>query len=138
MPRQSPVPNDLDRPFYDAANDDRLVLQYCTDCDRFQYPPEPSCFACGEPANLTWRPVSGAGTIYSSGIVHDTPVSSLKPDLPYICAVINLDDAPGVNMVSLLPGTPVGDVPIGALVELIFVSTPATGQKVPEWRLGNA
>ena len=30
MPKQSPIPDDLDRPFYEAANEDRLVLQYCT------------------------------------------------------------------------------------------------------------
>ena len=29
----------------------------------------------------------------------------------------------------------VDEVPIGAAVEVIFETTPATGQKVPEWRL---
>jgi len=29
----------------------------------------------------------------------------------------------------------VDQVPIGAAVEVIFETTPATGQKVPEWRV---
>jgi hypothetical protein len=38
-------------------------------------------------------------------------------------------------MLSHLPGVPVDQVPIGAAVEVIFETTPATGQKVPEWRV---
>src|SRR6516162_6854422 len=66
MPKQSPIPDDLDRPFYDAANQDRLVIQYCTVDDRWQYPPEPVCAGpCGSADNLQWRENDGAGTIYS-------------------------------------------------------------------------
>jgi len=45
-----------------------------------------------------------------------------------------LDDDPGIQMYSHLPGTPVDDVPVGAAVEVIFEET-ANGQKVPEWRV---
>lgn len=68
-------------------------------------------------------------------MVYDTPISSLQPDQPYNVAVIDLDDAPGINMMSHLPGTPSDVVPIGAKVKLIFETTPATGQKVPEWQI---
>ena len=50
---------------------------------------------------------------------------------------IQLEEEPGVLMYSHLPGTPVDEVPIGAKVEVIFEVTPATGQKVPEWRVVN-
>ena len=92
MPKQSPIPDDLDRPFYDAANQDRLVLQYCTVDDRWQYPPEPVCGgACGSADNLEWRENDGAGTIYSYAVVYDTPIASLQADQPFNCAVIELD-----------------------------------------------
>ena len=39
MPKQSPVPDEVDKPFWDAANEDRLVVQYCVECDRLQHPP---------------------------------------------------------------------------------------------------
>ena len=38
MPKQSPIPDALDKPFYDACNEERLVVQYCTNCLRYQFP----------------------------------------------------------------------------------------------------
>ena len=110
--------------------------QYCAACERFQHPPEPSCYQCATPAaQLEWRQVSGTGTIYSYGVVYDTPVASLQADQAFNVAVIDLDEAPGVNMLAHLPGQPVDDVPIGAAVRAIFEVTPATGQKVVEWQV---
>ncbi len=134
MPKQSPVPTDLDRPFWEACNEERLVIQHCAACVRYQHPPDRTCEACGSADRLEWREVGGRGTIYSYGVVYDTPIASLQADQPYNVAVIELDDAPGINMMSHLPGTPVDNVPIGAAVTVVFEATPATGQKVPEWR----
>ena len=135
MPLQSPIPDELDAPFWAACNEERLVLQHCTACDRYQHPPEAKCMNCGTAANLEWRDVDGVGTIYSYGVIYDTPISSLQGDQPYNCAVIQVDTAPGINMLSHLPGTPVDQVPVGAKVRVIFEATPETGQKVPEWQV---
>jgi hypothetical protein len=135
VPKQSPVPDAIDRPFWDACNEERLIIQYCERCSRFQHPPEAACFECGSADRLGWREVSGRGTIYSYGVVYDTPIAALQMDQPYNVAVIDLDDAPGINVLSHLPGTPPDAVPIGAKVTLIFEPTQATGQKVPEWRI---
>src|SRR4051812_36979956 len=102
MPKQSPVPDELDQPFYDALNEDRLVIQYCTVDDRWQYPPSPVCPECGSADNVEWRQVEGNGSIYSYGVVYDSPIALLQVDQPYNCAVITLDEAPGVNFLSHL------------------------------------
>jgi uncharacterized OB-fold protein len=133
MPKQSPVPNDLDKPFYDACNEDRLVVQYCANCSRYQFPPRFGCTRCG--SAVIWQQVSGKGRIASRVVVHDTPISSLIPGQPFNVAAIELDEEPEVIMLSHLPGTPVDQVPIGATVQVEFEVTPATGQKVPEWRV---
>ncbi len=133
MPKQSPVPNDLDKPFYDACNEDRLVVQYCAACIRYQFPPRNVCTRCS--GAVTWEPVSGRGRIMSRVVVHDTPISLLIPGQPFNVATIALDEEPEVIMLSHLPGTPVDQVPIGAAVEVVFEVTPTTGQKVPEWRV---
>ena len=135
MARQSPVPDELDKPFYDAANDGKLVIQFCGACARWQFPPEPACAHCGSAENLSWREIAGRGTIYSYGVVYDSPVAVLQPDQPYNVAVITLDQAPEIKMLSHLPGTKPGDVRIGAAVRLMFQETRATGQQVPEWRV---
>lgn len=59
----------------------------------------------------------------------------LQADQPYNCAVIELDHAPGINMISQLPGAPIDNVPIGARVQVMFETTNGNGQKVPEWRI---
>ena len=135
MPKQSPIPDELDKPFYDACNEERLVVQYCTNCLRYQFPPQPECTRCGNNASVEWRQLSGRGRIISRVVVHDTPTSSLIPGQPFNVAAIALNEEPDVIMLSHLPGTPVDQVPIGAAVEVIFETTPATGQKVPEWRV---
>ena len=134
MPKQSPIPSELDKPFYDACNEGRLVVQYCPACSRFLFPPRTMCSRCGGAA-LEWRQVSGRGRIQSRVVVHDTPISMLIPDQPFNVATIALEEEPEVIMLSHLPGTPVDEVPIGATVEVIFETTPTTGQKVPEWRV---
>ena len=134
MPKQSPIPDDLDKPFYDACNEDRLVIQYCPNCSRYQFPPRRACGGCLNGA-IEWRQVSGRGRIQSRVVVYDTPVSVLIPEQPFNVATISLEEEPEVIMFSHLPGTPVEQVPIGGEVEAIFETTPATGQKIPEWRV---
>ena len=135
MPKQSPVPDELDKPFYDACNEDRLVVQNCSACSRLQHPPQATCPQCGSADQLEWQEMSGRGTIYSYGVVYDTPIALLQADQPYNVAVIQLEDDPDVAMYSHLPGTPLDEVPIGAAVEVMFETTPESGQKVPEWRV---
>lgn len=135
MPKQSPVPDELDKPFYDAANEDRLVVQHCATCNRFQWPPRAVCANCLSGAGLDWKEVSGRGRIMSRVVVYDSPVTSLIPEQPFNVATVAIDESPEVIMYSHLPGVPVDEVPIGAEVEVIFEATPATGQKVPEWRV---
>jgi len=53
---------------------------------------------------------------------------------PVNFAVITLDEDPGINFLSNLPGTPAGEVPAGAPVELIFEKT-SNGQMIPEWEV---
>jgi uncharacterized OB-fold protein len=65
--------------------------------------------------------------------MHDTPVTLLFRDQPFNIAVIELEQ--GIKMLSHLPGTPVDKVPVGAAVQVVFETTPATGPKVPEWKV---
>ena len=79
--------------------------------------------------------LSGRGEVHSYGVMYDNSVALLQPDQPFNCAIIQLEEDPGVMMFSNLPGTPLDEVPIGAAVRVIFETTEATGQKVPEWEL---
>lgn len=135
--KQGVIPDELTAPFWEAANDERLVIQNCGDCDRLQNPPLPACSLCGLAKGLGWKEMSGRGTIYNYCVVYDTPVALLQEDEPFNLAVVALDDDPGIQMYSHLPGTPVDEAPIGGKVEVVFETT-ANGQKVPEWRVVEA
>jgi uncharacterized OB-fold protein len=134
MSKQGVTPDEFTQPFWDAANEDRLVIQNCLTCDRLQHPPAPDCSQCGTGDQLEWKEMSGRGSIYNYGVVHDCPVRLLQEDQPFNVAVIMLEDDPGIQMYSHLPGIPTDEVPVGAGVEVIFEVTP-NGQKVPEWRV---
>jgi hypothetical protein len=134
MVKQGVVPDELTKPHFDAANEGRLEIQNCRACNRLQNPPMPTCSQCKSADNLEWKVMSGKGKIYNYGVVYDCPVRLLQEDQPFNLVVITLDDDPGIQMYSHLPGTPVDDVPVGAAVEVIFEET-ANGQKVPEWRV---
>jgi uncharacterized protein len=135
VPRQSPLPDEADLPFWTAANDGRLVVQYCRFCARWQFPPSRTCEKCGSTSSVEWREVDGRGEIYSFAVIHDTPIAVLRPDQPYHSAVVTLADCPGINMVSQLRGYSPGAVRIGDPVRVTFVASAATGQKIPEWVL---
>ena len=134
MAKQGVVPDELTKPFWDAATEGRLVIQNCKSCNRFQHPPAPTCDQCGSGDYLEWKGMSGRGKIYNYCVVYDCPVRLLKEDLPFNLAVITLDDDPGIQMYSHLPGTPVDEVPVGASVEVVFEAT-TNGQMVPEWQV---
>ncbi len=134
MVKQGVVPDELTKPHFDAANEGRLEMQNCSACNRLQNPPMPTCSQCKSADNQEWKVMSGKGKIYNYGVVYDCPVRLLQEDQPFNLVVITLDEDPGIQMYSHLPGTPVDDVPVGASVEVIFEET-ANGQKVPEWRV---
>jgi hypothetical protein len=135
LPKQSPVPDEVDKGFWEACNEDRLVIQNCTACNRLQQPPEAACYECGSKDHLEWKEMSGRGTIYTYAVMYDTPVPLLYNDQPFNVAVVALEEAPEIKLLSMLPGTPLDEVPIDGAVEVVFETTGGTGQKVPEFRV---
>ena len=134
MPKLIPVPDALSKPFWDAVNEQRLLLQHCTTCDRLQYPPRVTCATCGSAEQLQWQEVSGRGHIVAAIVIEDGRLERRMADQPYNLAVITLDEDPGINFYANLPGIPVNEVPVGAAVEVIFEEV-APGQLIHEWRL---
>lgn len=133
MPKLIPVPDELSKPFWDAANERRLVVQHCTSCDALQFPPKPACQECGSDS-LDWQETSGRGQVLANVIVMDSHLQQRVADQPFNLAVVALDEEPRINFYANLPGTPVGEVPVGAAAEVIFDEVDPQ-QFVPDWRL---
>ena len=133
MPKLIPVPDELSKPFWDAVNEKRLIVQNCRACNTLQHPPREACRDCGS-ENLEWKETSGHGHISTFVVMMDIHLARRVPDQPFNLAVITLDDDPRVNFFSNLPGIPVRQVPIGAPVEVMFEEV-APGQLIHEWKL---
>ena len=134
MPKPAPIASKLSKPFWDACNERRLIMQVCTRCNRMQYPPESTCRQCGSNRFLGWREVNGRGKIHGYCVMHDSRVVLLQDRQPFNIVIIELEGNPEIKFFSHLPGTPSDEVPVGASVELEFEET-ATGQLVPEWHV---
>lgn len=134
MSKPIPVPDKVSKPFWDACNQRRLIVQNCKTCNRMQYPPEETCSECGSGRNLEWREVSGRGKINGYMVMYDTRVRLLQADQPFNIAVIELEEDPAIKMFSHLPGTPANEVPVGASVQVEFQEV-APGQLINEWRV---
>ena len=132
--RPAPVANNLTKPFWDACNEQRLVLQNCTACNRLHYPPTQKCTKCGSEEKLVWKEVQGKGHIDVFFVIRDSRIKGFQPAQPVNFAVITLDEDPGINFLSNLPGTRPGEVTPGASVKLIFEKT-SNGQMLPEWQV---
>lgn len=136
MPKPSPLADEVSKPFWDACNERRLIIQHCAKCSRMQYPPEKTCLACGSSEHLAWRDVNGRGKIHGYCVMYDSRVRLLQERQPFNIAVIELEQNPEIKFLSHLPGTAPDKVPVGAAVNLEFEAT-VTGQLVPEWRVAN-
>src|SRR4029434_3345516 len=104
MPKVIPVPDALSKPFWDAVNQKRLVLQHCTTCDKLQYPPQQTCQVCGSAAQLEWKEVNGRGHIATYIVIEDGRLNRRMPDQPYNLALITLDEDPRVNFTLIFRG----------------------------------
>ena len=133
MPKTIPVANELTKPFWDAINEKRLVLQHCDDCGKLQYPIRPKCWQCNS-ERLGWQEVEGKGHILETMVVHDTRVVRRKGDVPFNVAVVSLDEDPTINFLANLPGTPAHEAPQGAAVELYFEEMEP-GTLIHDWRV---
>lgn len=114
-----PMPTGLTGEFWAAAKQGKLVLQCCSHCKALQSYPKPWCSECGS-EDLTWREVSGKGTVYSYTIprqvVDNSPAFEEK--MPFVVAIVQLEEGPRIY--SNIIGLPPEKVKIGMELEVVF------------------
>ncbi|HEY0229598.1 MAG TPA: OB-fold domain-containing protein [Mycobacterium sp.] len=93
MSSLSPIDDPLAGPFFEAASEGRLVVQRCTTCAALRWPPLAGCPECrGRDAG--WVDVAPTGTVWSYVVYHRAFQPELAGQIPYIVAMIELDDGP--------------------------------------------
>lgn len=90
-----PTPDSETQPFWDALREGTFLLRHCETCGRDHYYPRPFCPSCWSD-DLTWRPAAGTGTVYTFSVVHSNDLPPFKERLPYVAAIVELDEGPRV------------------------------------------
>lgn len=120
MSKPLPQPNVVTQRFWSSCKDGRFEFQHCKACGHSQFPPRLTCTAC-HGADLDWLPSSGRGTVYSFTVVHRAPLESFKSDVPYVIAIVALEE--GVRAMVNLRGVDPETVSIGMPIEVFFEPT---------------
>jgi uncharacterized OB-fold protein len=119
--RPGPEPTGFSQPFWDAARERRLLLQYCTVARKFQHYPRPVSVYTGR-KTIAWREVAGTGEVYAFTVTHRAP-PAFRGREPYIVATIELDEK--VRLMSNVVGCEPAAIRVGARVRLLW--TPTSG-----------
>ncbi len=89
-PRPIPTPSLVSQPFWDAANEGKLMLQFDPETGQPQFWPRPVAIQSGR-TDLEWREVSGRGKLYGWTRVH-VPARGFQELAPYVLASVELEE----------------------------------------------
>jgi uncharacterized protein len=131
-----PRPNIDDdiRPFWEGLRRHEFLLFRCKTCGAWYWPASYCRHHANQAfmGNLEWQRASGKGRIFSFNVHHWAFHPAFKEDVPYVYALIELDEGPmfGTNIVGCRPE----DVSIGQRVEIVFEDHPEEGFTLPKAR----
>ena len=106
-----PVPTPDSAGFWSATADGVLALGWCESCGRYRHPPVERCPTCAGP--MTFKPVSGRGTLFSYIIVHRAIAPGFQDRPGHLIGLVELDDQPGLRLSTQLEGITAETVRIG-------------------------
>ncbi len=112
-----PVITEESRPFWEGCRQGKLMLQYCTACQRYQFYPRLCCVECGS-ENPTWVEGSGRGTVYSYTVIRQNKSPQFSNDTPYNVAIIQLAEGP--RMLSNIVDVETDDLRVDMPVTVVF------------------
>jgi uncharacterized OB-fold protein len=115
-----PIPSPVSQRFWDGLNDGEVRVQCCAACGEDVFYPRPHCPACLS-AGLEWVAVSGRGKVYSYTIVRRAMNPAFIEDLPYVYAIVELDEGPRLmtNIVGCAPEGVRVDMPVKAVYDRV-------------------
>jgi uncharacterized OB-fold protein len=120
--------------FFDAAARGELLMQTCGSCATVLPPEARTCLSCGG-ADLGPTVVSGLGRLVTWVVVTQAPILVLAGAVPYVTAVVELDEGPWL-MVRLIDADP-ADLAVDDRVRVDFVRSGGgddTGEMLPVFR----
>lgn len=130
-----PMPNGVDKPYWDGTIQHELRIQRCSACGKVQFPPDEVCPYCLS-FDLEWIPVTAKGSIFGwTRVWHG--VGGLKDAVPYLVGLIELSDTPGIRMLGNIVGDSHQEVRVGQPVEAVFEDHDRDGIRytLVQWKI---
>lgn len=112
-----PIPDIISQSYWDAAKRHELQIQRCKSCKEYIFYPRTVCPNCWS-QDLEAVKAKGKGKVYSYTAVYQAGHPGFKNEVPYIFAVIKLDEGPHImtNIIDCKPE----DCKIDMPVEVVF------------------
>lgn len=114
-----PFPDPLTDFFWEAARQGRLMILRCDHCGTYIHLPRPVCRNCRS-MELSPTEVSGRGFVYSFTETYKAFHPYFVDRVPYLLGVIELEEQPGLRVLSNLTGVAGDDVRINMPVKVGF------------------
>lgn len=112
-----PRPNAQTQPYWDGCAQGELRYQCCAACGAVQRIPRSLCEHCHGRV-LDWKVSQRTGRVLSWTMVHRAPLPAFKDRVPYVIAIVDMDEGFRV-MANALPQAVEG-LAIGARVRIGF------------------
>ncbi len=116
-PKPLPIITEENRPFWEGCRQGKLLLQYCDQCQHYQFYPRLYCMHCGA-GNPRWVEASGRGVIYSYTIIHQNRSPEFVNDTPFNVAIVQLEEGP--RMLSNIVDVDLADLRVDLPVTVVF------------------
>lgn len=116
-------------PFWEAAQDGRLLCEVCLECGAQSFPPRRICRTCGS-RNAGWIQIDRPGHVYSYTVNHHRWLPDME--VPFVIVLVEFADHPGVRIPGRLRGCAIEAVTIGMSVAVGFEPGPG-GFAVPSF-----
>lgn len=124
-----PLPDKDSETYWSAANQSVLLVQRCTACGKAQFYFRALCHHCHS-GDLATERSTGLGTVATFSIVHRPPLSCFKRDVPYVVALVDLDE--GVRFLTNVTHCDPASVHIGQKVRVVFERIEGSEQILPK------
>jgi len=116
---EKPLPevNEKTARYWEGCREHKLLLPKCRACGEIFFFPNHFCPRCLS-EDLEWIQSSGAGKVHTFSVIERPPIQSFAADVPYVVAIIELDEGPRMmsNIIEIAPG----DVRVDMPVEVVF------------------
>jgi uncharacterized protein len=115
--RPEPLLTQLTEPFWLGGAHSELRIQRCRSCESWVHPPSPRCRYCWS-TQLEYQATSGYGKVISWTVNRQRWWPELS--VPYVIALVELDEQPGLRLTTNLIGCPIGNLRFDMRVKVIF------------------